>query len=95
VTDVGAHDRMVAPSGVHARRFDDEIVILDLEGGDYYSLDAVGAEVWEALARGETPAQAARVLVDRYRVEYERAVNDCVILANELCMRGLLRRGAA
>ncbi len=28
---------------VHARRFDDEVVVLDLGAGEYYSLDAVGS----------------------------------------------------
>jgi hypothetical protein len=39
--------------GVHVRRFDRELVLLDLERGEYFSVDEVGTEVWELLSRGE------------------------------------------
>jgi hypothetical protein len=81
-----------AVENVHGRRFDDELVILDLTGGSYYALNAVGAHVWEGLVAGRTPAQVAESVTARYQVDYERAVNDCVALADELVARGLLRR---
>jgi hypothetical protein len=88
-----AQDEAVFPvAHVHARRFDDEFVILDLSGGSYYALNAVGAHIWEGLLAGGTPAQVARSLTTRYQVDYETAVNDCVTLADELLARGLLRR---
>jgi hypothetical protein len=89
---IGRDESLVQAADVHARRFDDEIVVLDLAGGDYYALDAVGARIWEQLVGGSTPAEIARVLTLEFEVELERAVEDCVILAGELIARGLLRR---
>jgi Coenzyme PQQ synthesis protein D (PqqD) len=85
-------ESLVPVENVHGRRFDDELVILDLPGGSYYALNAVGAFVWEGLGAGGTPAQVAESLTARYQVDFERAVNDCVALADELVARGLLRR---
>ena len=32
--------------------FADEVVIVNLESGSYYSIDKVGAEIWALLAEG-------------------------------------------
>ena len=44
------------------RRVDDEIVILDLRTRAYYSLNEVGARIWELLADGRSPESAAGVV---------------------------------
>jgi hypothetical protein len=89
---IGKDEVILPVAHVHARRFDDEFVILDLSGGSYYALNAVGAHIWEGLLAGRTPAQVAHSLTAQYRVDYETAVNDCVALVDELLARGLLRR---
>jgi hypothetical protein len=85
-------ESLVKAASVHARRFDDEVVILDLSGGDYFALDAVGALIWEQLVSGRTPDQVADAIVARYSVDRARAVADCLALAGELVERGLLER---
>jgi hypothetical protein len=89
---IGKDETILPAENVHGRRFDDDLVILDLPGGSYYALNAVGAQVWEGLLAGRTPAEVAQSLTARYQVDYETAVNDCVTLADELIARGLLRR---
>lgn len=89
---VAENDILALVDSAHARRFDEELIVLDLKGGDYYVLNGTGTLIWERLLAGSTPAQIARVLALSHDVNYERAVNDCVALANELCARGLLRR---
>jgi hypothetical protein len=46
--------------------FDDEIVIVNLESGNYYSIDAIGAEIWTMLQRGATVAEIAVQLSRKY-----------------------------
>lgn len=92
ITRIERDDRVLSVDHVHARRFDDELVILDLNGGSYYAMNAVGARIWEEFQAGNTPAQVAEALVLAYQVDYERAVNDCVEVANQLFERGLIRR---
>ncbi len=89
---IGRDESLLPGAQVHARRFDDEVVILDLAGGDYYALNVVGARIWEELLGGKTPAEVASVLTSEFQVEPDRAITDCLALTDELVARGLLRR---
>jgi Coenzyme PQQ synthesis protein D (PqqD) len=89
---VGADDRVAVPSYVKFRAFDDEVVLLDLNGGQYFALNATGTSIWQALAGGRTPREAAAALVEEFETDRERALFDCIALAEDLIERGLLER---
>jgi hypothetical protein len=91
-TAVGPDESLSPGPGVHARRFDDEVVVLDLAGGEYYALNTVGARVWEELVGGKTPAEIGAIVASEFAVEPERALSDCLALVEELIARGLVRR---
>ena len=46
--------------------FDDEVVIVNLASGNYYSVDAVGAEIWTMVQKGDTAAEIAAHLSRQY-----------------------------
>jgi hypothetical protein len=75
---------------VFAREFDGEIVLLDLERGEYYGLDALGARLWRGLGAGQTPRQVAEEAAPEYDVELDTLVHDLVRLARDLEARGLV-----
>jgi hypothetical protein len=75
---------------VHARLFDEELVILDLAKGEYFSLDHVGARLWSGLEGGRTIGQIAQDVAAEYDVEYDRAVADLVALGDDLVAKGLM-----
>ncbi|MDP9034027.1 MAG: PqqD family protein [Myxococcota bacterium] len=77
---------------VRFRQIDDEIVIVDLAGGEYFALNNVGAKIWQALAAGETPSQIAVALGLQYGVAPETVLRDCLDLVGELLACGLARR---
>ncbi len=87
---LGPHHRTTVPPTVHARQFDDEVIVLDLEAGTYFSLDSVGSVIWGELAAGRCLEEAASQVVARFEVDEERALRDAVELANELLALGLL-----
>jgi hypothetical protein len=58
--------RIAAAPNVHARRFDNEVVILDLTQGLYFGLDEVGAEMWDRFLLGQSPHEIALALAERY-----------------------------
>lgn len=89
---VGPHGRFAASEHVRSRQFDDERVMLDLQGGAYFALDAIGARMWDSLTAGQTPAEVAAHLVSEYEASQEQILEDCVLLAAELVNRGLLVR---
>jgi hypothetical protein len=72
----------------------DTLVLLDLETGRYYSLNASAAAIWAEAARGATPADCAQALRSRYAGlganDARAAVED---LLDDLSRRGLLTDG--
>jgi hypothetical protein len=78
------------PAQVHARRFDDELVVLHLGVGEYFSLDPVGSTIWDQLAGGKTAEEAVAILLAEYDVDELTARTDVERLANELVAAGLL-----
>jgi hypothetical protein len=46
--------------------FDDEFVIVNLASGNYYSIDAIGAEIWAMVQQGSTTAEIATGLSKKY-----------------------------
>jgi hypothetical protein len=91
-THLEQDDRVQPIEQVHARRFDGELVLLDLAGGEYYALNAIGATIWEALTAGNTLAEVARLLTAHYDVGFDDALADCLGLTAELLDRGLVRK---
>lgn len=89
---IGRDGRVVASPHVRYRQFDDELVVLDLGGGDYFSLNRTGARMWIGLVSGRTPAEVAADLAVEYEVGLQALLSDCIALADELLERGLLDR---
>ncbi len=88
---LGAQARFSPNTDVHTRTFDDELVILDLRGGQYYALDRVGAHIWRSFSAGSNVADVARELASTFEVTYEQALADCTDLAADLLDKGLLQ----
>jgi hypothetical protein len=86
------HGRVRSADAVHARIFDDELVILDLAKGEYFSLDPVGTLLWAGLEAGRAIEQIAEDVVSKYDVEPRRALVDLIALGDELVALGLMVR---
>lgn len=68
----------------------DELVMMDLENGNYIGLNEVGSDIWQLL---ETPIKIADVvgkLVEDYDVEKEECEQDVLMYLNEMLKRGLV-----
>lgn len=83
-------DRFRPADSVHARMFAGELVILDMDRGEYFAMDEIGATLWAGLDAGKTLEQIADDVVARYDVAREQALGDLVALRDELLQRGLL-----
>jgi coenzyme PQQ synthesis protein D (PqqD) len=83
--------RLTVAPHVHAREFDGELVVLDLEEGEYFSLNPVATSIWHELAKGLTPEEVASALGPEFDVSEEILLGDCTGLAVELVERGLMR----
>lgn len=78
------------PKSVMARRVGDEVIVLDLEGGEYFGLPDVAARIWELLLDGNSLVQVAEAITSEYDVNRAAAEDDVLRLVAELSDKGLL-----
>ena len=72
----------------------DEVAILHLESGRYFTLDPVGSRVWQLIASPRTAEEIVDVLVVEFEVDRDRCEQDVHSLLFQLERRGLLRIAA-
>jgi hypothetical protein len=69
----------------------DETVILGMQDGVYYGLDAVGARIWALLASPRRVSDLVRILCDEFDVSPDRLERDVLTLLDELADHELIR----
>jgi hypothetical protein len=84
--------RLRVGAGVHARRFGDEVVLVDVRQGVYFSLNEVGSIVWQALESGASLDQVVSGVITAFAVDEATARADVIKLTDELVAAGLLER---
>ena len=75
---------------VVARHVGEEVVLLDLESGTYFSLNGVGAIVWLGLERKDSLESIAATVVDGYDVDFASAHNDIAAFLEAMAGAGIL-----
>jgi hypothetical protein len=68
----------------------DGLVVLDIDGGQVFSANTVGARIWRLLADGTPVVEIARQIAVEYDVSLERAVGDTTAFVAALAARGLI-----
>lgn len=81
---------VVNQPAVVADIIDGEAVIMNLEKGDYYSLDLTGADVWRLIAAGHAVGEIAAAFAERYGVTYPAAEADIAALSRDLVAQSLI-----
>lgn len=85
-----ASSRVTVSPSVYARDFGQEVVLLDFGKGEYFGLDAVGAEVWRHLEAGDDLGTVADHISKQYEVGRDEALRDIVDLVVQLRNHALL-----
>jgi len=69
---------------------DGEAVIINLSNGMYYTMEGVGAEVWQLIERRRSMQQMAVEIAGRYGVDRETVLGDLGVVVAELVAEGLV-----
>jgi len=69
----------------------DGAVLLEMTTGDCFELNQVGAEIWDALAKGETLGQVIGTVASRYGLPASTIEADARSLTDDLLKKGLLQ----
>jgi hypothetical protein len=85
-------DQVYRPSGsgVASEQFDDEIILINLPRGNYYSLRYTAFELWGQLLDGASRRQLAAFLSSRYGIDQVRADQDTQTFIEQLLNEGLI-----
>ena len=75
-------------------RIDDEILLVDLDGGELLSLSGTGCELWALIDGSRNEADIARALADRYDAEPSIVEDDVGLCLADLEAAGLVERAA-
>lgn len=72
------------------REIDGEAVLLDLQRGTYFGLDAVGTRIWELIREHATLTVVCDEIVREFDVDASRATADLLEFVERLANRGLI-----
>lgn len=71
------------PQIIH-ETIDNEVLIIEFNSGNYYSLSEVGAEIWDALVNGANPKEIVTKINVRYSGQPDEIANGVYQLITEL-----------
>lgn len=84
-------DDVFQPSeDVISRKFDDEIVLIDLNSEEIYELNKTGARFWELLGEGKRIDQIEVELRNEYDISIEELETELESIITQLLERGLI-----
>ena len=71
---------------------DDDLVMLDIELGKYFSLNPVAARIWELLEEAQTAESLCILLQEEYEVTEDQCLSETSRLLEEMVSIKLLTR---
>ncbi len=86
-----ANDRLKPSEQVIVRELSGESVLLDLQSGRYFGLNAVGTRTWTLMLEGRTLREVGDALCDEFDGTPAVIRAEIMRFADELCNNGLCR----
>lgn len=74
-----------------AGRLDDEIVMMDINKGKYFSLNPVASDIWNYLKRPLTVNEICEKLLDQYEVSITRCKSETESHIKDMVRLGLIK----
>jgi hypothetical protein len=81
------------PDEVIFRELDGEAVVLNLDTGIYFGLDAVGTRIWRLIEERKPLRTVLDTLIDEYEAPPDRLQRDLLTFVEHLNGKGLLSLG--
>ena len=89
--DLADHDLVSATKDAVACEFGNGLALLNLKSNVYYSLNGVGAFIWELFQEPKSIADIRSAVIARYTVDPQRCQADVDALLKGLADNGLAR----
>ena len=75
---------------IFAQEVDGEMVLLDMNSENYFGLDEIGCDIWQALQEHKSLQAVYDVMLESYDVEPERLEKDLQVFVEQLKEAGLI-----
>lgn len=72
------------------RIINDEAVVLHLDSGIYYSLNEVGARIWDLCDGNTNIENVTKIICNEFEITEEIALRDILDVLNDLFQEGLI-----
>jgi len=73
-----------------AKKIQGEMVLLNTESGDYFSLNSLGTEIFECISKGMQSEDITGLLFSKYNVEFHILENDVTSIISKMFEKNIL-----
>jgi len=70
---------------------DSELVMMNIEKGNYYGLDEIGTEIWGGIQEPIAISELCARLTDKFDVDLSQCETDTLGFLNELLAEGMIK----
>ncbi len=81
--------QIIIPENVYTQEVGEETILLDTQGGRYFSLDPVGTRMWQLIREHGALRPAYEAMLVEYDVAGERLETDLLQLTEKMIEKGL------
>ena len=90
MTEITLETTISRADGFTTAPVQDELMMLNVEQGAYYSLDPIAAEIWNMLESPLTVNEIVANLLKRYDVSQEQCETDVLAFLGEMLGNGMI-----
>ena len=91
MTDVSLDRRLRVSDDVVFREMEGEAVLLNLDSGMYFGLDAIGTRIWQLLGEHQTLQAVFDQMLREFEVDSPTLRSDLLALVDRLMEHGLVQ----
>ncbi len=88
--EIAATNTYKAPENYSWRDVNNELVVLNLQSGEYFTFNNIGRLIWLAVNDGKTVDETVRSILEQYETTEENAITDVKVFISNLLSEGLL-----
>ena len=81
---------MIINSEIIAKDLQGDMVLLNKENGDYFTLNSIGSEVYNYICAGKETEEIIDLLFDRYDIEYDKLKTDILSLIDSMKEKNII-----
>ena len=81
---------MIINSNIIARDLQGEMVLLNKENGDYFTLNSMGSEIYNLISDGMETGDIIDLLFEKYEIEHDKLRTDILAIIDDMKEKNIL-----